>query len=237
MSDLIDKLRGQTTTVCQNLRIASVCFDTAWIGNDHEEVRKAINGTYSNHVHRLVFSSLVQRAVSTLLVSVSDKATSYACVPAIQARLAIPELRRTICDKISEWPSIAHERDRAERSRCTLESLLAEIRLDVSLIRPHLASLNSFRNREIAHAAIEMKKDYPTYNELGACVRLGDNIRQNLRLIVMGENMSPEEDRDIWRHYSLHYFQAISVGLRADCENSETEAWGFGRRVAGSGEA
>ncbi|MCA8881589.1 MAG: hypothetical protein KDA73_16905 [Rhodobacteraceae bacterium] len=233
MSDLIGKLRGQTTTVCQNLRIASVCFDTAWTGNEQEDFGKAVNGTYSNHVHRLVFSSLVQRAVSSLLISVSDKTKSYACVAAIQENLAISEIRRTICSKISEWPSIAYERDRVKRSQQTLDDLLKEIRLDMSLIRPHLASLNSFRNREIAHAAIEMKRNYPTFNEVAACVRLGDNIRQNLRLIVMGESMSPEEDRDIWRRYSLHYFQAISLGLRTGSEKLEPAELGFNQRIVG----
>lgn len=63
-----------------DLDVASQCLDVAWLMNTKPRYCSAIDKTYAARTSRLIFNSLIQRSVASVLRSMDTNRT-YASIP------------------------------------------------------------------------------------------------------------------------------------------------------------
>lgn len=212
MNGALRDLESKAWRVCDDLSIAATRHDLAI---ELYEAQQRAAATPAAPTLFCFADALLHRSVSALLRTL-DRNRTYASIPGLLSKLDEPAVRSVIVGRL--WQRLRHHGTSVERAmfldpaitdittlhaREYLERATADLRDKVSRINGN-SGFKRFRNREMAHAAVEMRGDDATFAELEAAIDLGWNMRRTLWFLLIASPLPDHERRrTLQRHREI----------------------------------
>ena len=224
MTDEFDEFHRRAVRVIDDLHVAVSRFDFATEAN---EVRGALHGTSADRTLFYASDAAVHRSVAALLRTL-DPQPFYASTRALLIRLQKPAVRGRVVGRL--WQRLRRHGAAAD-GRTYLNTATGDITAaDAERYLDHATSdleggvsrigndkaLSRFRNREIAHAAIEMKGCDPTFGDPAGAIDVAADMQRTLRFLILGAPLDADALREGLRREHRATLRAIAAGIAGE---------------------